>query len=309
MIRVGTRRSALALIQANEVADLLRARGARVEIVPMRTEGDRLDTAPLAMVGGKGLFVREFEEALLASRIDVAVHSLKDLPAERPPGLSLAALPPRADPRDVLVTRGGGRLQDLAPGALVGTSSPRRRALVLSVRPDLRVEPLRGNVDTRLSKLESAACDAVILAAAGLARLGVRPEHLAILDAESFLPAVGQGIIAVEARCEDEPTLAALAALDDPATRACAEAERSVLRYLGASCNSPLAAHATIRAGGPMLRVVGLVASDDGAAVLRAEREGPVARAAAMGREVAEALLEKGAAHLAPLRPLAGRAG
>ena len=156
MIRVGTRRSALALVQANEVADALRAQGATVEIVPMRTEGDRLAAASLALVGGKGLFVREIEESLLASRIDVAVHSLKDLPAELAPGLCLAALPPRADARDVLVTRGGGRLRDLPPGAVVGTSSPRRRALVLAARPDLRVEPLRGNVDTRLRKLESA---------------------------------------------------------------------------------------------------------------------------------------------------------
>jgi hydroxymethylbilane synthase len=306
VIRVGTRRSALALVQANEVADALRAAGAAVEIAPMRTEGDRLDGASLALVGGKGLFVREIEEALLASRIDVAVHSLKDLPAELPPGLCLAALPPRADPRDVLVTRGGGRLRDLAPGAVVGTSSPRRRALVLAARPDLRVEPLRGNVDTRLRKLESAACDAVILAAAGLHRLGVMPAHAEMLDPEDFIPAVGQGIIAVEARVADGPTLAALAALDHCITRACAEAERAFLERLGASCNSPLAAHATVVAAGEHLRLTALVASDDGGAVLRARGEGSVARAAAIGRDLADTLLERGAAEVAPLRPVAG---
>jgi hydroxymethylbilane synthase len=306
VIRVGTRGSALALIQANEVAGALRARGAAVEIVPMRTEGDRLDGTPLALMGGKGLFVREIEEALLASRIDVAVHSLKDLPAELPPGLCLAAMPPRADPRDVLVTREGGRLSELAPGAVVGTSSPRRRALVLAARPDLRVEPLRGNVDTRLRKLASGGCDAVILAAAGLARLGVWPDGARAFGAEDFVPAIGQGIIAAEARRDDGPTLAALRPLDDAATRACAEAERAVLARLGASCNSPLAAHAILAGGGEILRVRGLVASDDGSAILRAVREGPVARAAALGRELAEALLERGAAAVAPFHPVAG---
>jgi hydroxymethylbilane synthase len=308
VITVGTRGSALALIQAEEIAGALRARGATVDIVPLRTEGDRLAGAPLALVGGKGLFVREIEEALLASRIDVAVHSLKDLPADLPPGLCLAALPRRADPRDVLITLGGGGLRDLPSGAVVGTSSPRRRALVLAARPDVRVEPLRGNVDTRLRKLESGACDAVILAAAGLARLGVWPDGAHVLGVEDFIPAIGQGIIAVEARADDGPTLAALRALDDPATRACAEAERAVLGRLGASCNSPLAAHATVAAGGEILRVTGLVASDDGTAVLRASREGAVARAAALGRELAERLLERGAAEVAPLHPVA-RAG
>jgi hydroxymethylbilane synthase len=306
VIKVGTRRSALALIQANEVGEGLRARGATVEIVPMRTEGDRLDGAPLALVGGKGLFVREIEESLLASRIDVAVHSLKDLPAELPPGLCLAALPPRADARDVLVTRGGGGLRDLPPGAVVGTSSPRRRALVLAARPDLRVEPLRGNVDTRLRKLESGACDAVILAAAGLQRLGLMPARAEMLDPEDFVPAVGQGIIAVEARVADGQTLAALAALDDRTTRACAEAERAFLGRLGASCNSPLGAHATVLAGGENLRLMALVASDDGSALLRTQGAGAVARAAALGRDLADALLERGAAELAPLRPVAG---
>ena len=180
---------------------------------------------------------------------------------------------------------------------------------MLAARPDLRVEPLRGNVDTRLRKLESAACDAVILAAAGLARLGVTPAHAETLDPEDFVPAVGQGIIAVEARVADGQTLAALAALDDRTTRACAEAERAFLGRLGASCNSPLAAHATVMAGGATLRLTALVASEDGCAVLRGQGEGSVARAAAIGRELADALLERGAAEVAPLRPVAGRTG
>jgi hydroxymethylbilane synthase len=255
------------------------------------------------------LFVREIDEALLASRIDAAVHSLKDLPADRPAGVCLAALPPRADARDVLVSRGGERLVDLAAGAVVGTSSPRRRALVLASRPDLVVEPLRGNVDTRLRKLESGAYAAVILAAAGLRRLKVAPSHAEVLDPEEFVPAVGQGIIAVEARRDDEATLAALAALDDSITRACAEAERAFLGGLGASCNSPLGAHATMLVNGGALRLAALIAAADGHAVLRGHREGAGAHAAAVGRELAAAMLERGAADVAPLHPAVGRAG
>ena len=251
MIRVGTRRSALALAQAGLVAQGLRAQGYAVELVPMRTEGDRLAGAPLALVGGKGLFVREIEQALLRGTIDVAVHSLKDLPAAMPVGLCLGAFPRREDPRDVLLTRTGRALEDLDAGSVVGTSSPRRRALVMAARPDLVVEPLRGNVDTRMVKLESVTYDAIILAAAGLHRLGVIPPHAVALDPEEFIPAIGQGIIAVEARTDDEETLAALAALDEPQTRDCAEAERAFLGRMGASCNSPLAAHATILGAAP----------------------------------------------------------
>ncbi|MGH7418537.1 MAG: hydroxymethylbilane synthase, partial [Candidatus Rokuibacteriota bacterium] len=233
MIRLGTRRSALALAQAALVAEGLRVQGHAVELIPMRTEGDRLAGAALALVGGKGLFVREIEQALLQGTIDVAVHSLKDLPAALPAGLCLGAFPPREDPRDVLVTRTGGALRDLASGSVVGTSSLRRRALVLAARPDVVVEPLRGNVDTRLAKLESGVCDAVILAAAGLHRLGVVTPHAVALPPDEFIPAVGQGVIAVEARDDDPATLAALADLDDAETRACAEAERGFLAGLG----------------------------------------------------------------------------
>jgi hydroxymethylbilane synthase len=309
VIRLGTRRSALALAQASLVAAGLRARGRQVEVVPMRTEGDRLASTALALVGGKGLFVREIEEALLTGAIDAAVHSLKDLPAELPAGLCLAAFPPREDPRDVFLTRTGGSLRDLAAGAVVGTSSPRRRALVLATRPDVVVEPLRGNVDTRLRKLEAGTCDAIILAAAGLHRLGLQPAHAEVLLPDEFIPAVGQGIIAVEARADDEETRAALALLDEAETRACADAERAFLARLGASCTSPLAAHATLsRGGSSTLRLTALIASEDGRDVMRAQAEGPRERAGALGRALADSMLARGAAAVSALRPVRGGA-
>jgi hydroxymethylbilane synthase len=300
MIRIGTRGSALALLQARAVASALA--GAETAIVPMRTEGDRLAEARLAAVGGKGLFVREIEEAVLRGEIEVAVHSLKDLPAESPPGLMLAAFPAREDPRDVLVTRLPATVETLAPGARVGTSSPRRRALLLAVRPDLAVEPIRGNVDTRLRKLASGEWDAIVLAAAGLRRLGVTPESWVVLDPETFVPAVGQGILAVQARVDDHATRACLARLDDPATRACALAERAYLARLGASCNTPMAAHA--RVDGATVRVAAVVASDDGRRLLRESAAAPAADAARLGREVAETLLRRGAADITALHPI-----
>jgi hydroxymethylbilane synthase len=300
MIRIGTRGSALALLQARAVASALA--GAETAIVPMRTEGDRLAEARLAAVGGKGLFVREIEEAVLRGEIEVAVHSLKDLPAESPPGLMLAAFPAREDPRDVLVTRLPATVETLAPGARVGTSSPRRRALLLAVRPDLAVEPIRGNVDTRLRKLASGEWDAIVLAAAGLRRLGVTPESWVALDPETFVPAVGQGILAVQARVDDHATRACLARLDDPATRACALAERAYLARLGASCNTPMAAHA--RVDGATVRMAAVVASDDGRRLLRESAAAPAADAARLGREVAETLLRRGAADITALHPI-----
>lgn len=303
MIRLGTRGSALALAQAGVIAQGLRAQGLEVEIVALRTEGDRLANASLAQVGGKGLFVREIDEALLAARIDVAVHSLKDLPAERPAGVCLAATPPRADARDALIARGGERLADLPPRVVVGTSSPRRRALVLAARPDLAVAPLRGNVDTRLAKLAAGDCAAIVLAMAGLERLGIAPGRAEVLDPEAFVPAVGQGIIAAEARAGDGAARAALAALDDGSTRACAEAERAFLRGLGASCNSPLGAHATLLAGGQRLRLTAVIAAGDGRAMLRAHAEGAAARAEVVGAELAASMLAQGAAEVAPLHP------
>jgi hydroxymethylbilane synthase len=301
VIRLGTRASALALVQAREVADRLTAGGAEVEIVSIRTEGDRQAEARLAVVGGKGLFVREIEEALLRKEIDLAVHSLKDLPAEQPDGLTLSVYPPRADARDVLVARGPATVATLPAAAVVGTSSPRRRAMVLSLRPDLDVQPIRGNVDTRLRKLDAGGFDAIVLAAAGLDRLGLSLPHCEFLDPDVFVPAVGQGILALEARIDDRTTLDHLTALDDPATRACALAERAYLARLGASCNTPMAAHARLQLGS--VRLTGIVASEDGRRLLRASATGLAAEALELGRGLAEALLAQGAAAITPLEP------
>jgi hydroxymethylbilane synthase len=300
VIRVGTRSSVLALAQARSVVAGLA--GATAEIVPMRTEGDRLAEARLAVVGGKGLFVREIEEALLRGEIDVAVHSLKDLPAELPPGLILAAFLAREDARDVLVARRPATLETLARGARVGTSSPRRRALLLALRPDLAVEPIRGNVDTRLRKLAAGDWDAIVLAAAGLRRLALEPEHTTALDPEVVVPAVGQGIIAVQTRADDGDTRARLAPVDHPGTRACALAERGYLARLGASCHTPMAAHA--RLDGDTLRMSAVVASEDGRRVLRASGAAPTREAGRLGGDLADALLAQGAADITPLTPL-----
>jgi hydroxymethylbilane synthase len=304
VIRLGTRGSALAVIQAREVADRLAAGGVEVEIVTMKTEGDRRADARLADVGGKGLFVREIEEALLRKEIDLAVHSLKDLPAETPDGLTLGAYPPRADARDVLIARETATLATLRPRAVVGTSSPRRRAVLLAVRPDVDVQPIRGNVDTRLRKLGSGDFDAVVLAAAGLVRMGLTLPHCELLDPDVFVPAVGQGILGLEARADDRATLSHLAALDDPATRPCAVAERACLARLGASCNTPVAGYAHL--ADATVRLTAIVASEDGRRLLRATGSGVTADAAAIGRGVADSLLAQGAAEITALEPRAG---
>jgi len=301
VIRIGTRASALALAQAESVATALRAHGQDTEIVPMRTEGDRLAAARLAVIGGKGLFVREIEDALLEGSVDVAVHSLKDLPAGLPDGLVLAAFPAREDPRDVIVTRGRGGLEGLASGAVVGTSSPRRRALLLAARPDLAVEPLRGNVDTRLRKLETGACDATVLAAAGLRRLGITPPYAEPLAVDVFVPAVGQGVLGLEARVADERVRASLAVLDDRVTRACVLAERAFLERLGASCVTPVAGHASMEGGALVMHA--LVVSEDGQRILRERATAATADAPDLGRALADALLDRGAAGMVALVP------
>ncbi len=302
-ITIGTRGSPLALVQAQSVAAPLRALGAAVEIVPVRTEGDRRLEVQLAAIGGKGLFVREIvEEMLLAGALDCAVHSLKDLPAQIPAGLCLAAFPEREDPRDVLVTRERSRFEDLRAGARLGTGSPRRRALALALRPDLVVEPIRGNVDTRLSKLERDGWDGVLLAAAGLKRLGLVPSHVQPLDPEVFVPAVGQGVLAVEARTDDAPVRTLLENLGHIATRACALAERACLARLGASCNSPMAAHAIL--DGTSLRMTALVASEDGRKVLRASAVGAPEEPERLGQHLADSLLDQGAASVTQLKPV-----
>ncbi len=292
-LRLGTRGSRLAVAQSGQVADALRARGAQIEIVIIRTSGDRLADVALADFGGKALFVREIEEALLDGRVDAGVHSLKDMPAELPVGLWLSAYPLREDPRDVLLTRSGGGLDELPRGARVATSSLRRRALLLARRPDLSIEPIRGNVDTRLRKLDEGLCDGLVVARAGLDRLGLKPEHAHALPVEEFLPAVGQGILGVEARMVDAEVLEALRGVDHAETRMQALGERAFLRRLAAGCHAPVAGHA--RLDGDAISIAGLVASADGVTVLTGEVSGPCSRAEGLGERLADDLLARGA--------------
>ena len=292
-LRFGTRGSRLAVAQSTQVADALRARGFEVELVTIRTSGDRLADVALADFGGKALFVKEIEEALLDGRVDAGVHSLKDMPALLPEGLYLAAFPLREDPRDVLLTRAGGGLDDLPRGARVATSSLRRRALLLARRPDLRVEPIRGNVDTRLRKLEEGLCDAMVMARAGLDRLGIKPDHAHVLSTEELLPAVGQGILGVEVRAADRHLREALQGLDDAAARAEALTERAFLRRLGAGCHTPVAGLA--RHTSLTVEMAGLVSSLDGRTVIRGRASGSSSRAEAVGERLADDLLARGA--------------
>ena len=265
-------------------------------MVPIRTSGDRLAQVALADFGGKALFVKEIEEALLERRVDLAVHSLKDMPAVLPDGLVLGAFPEREDPRDTLVTRRGGTLDELASKSVMGTSSLRRKVLVLGRRQDLDLRPIRGNVDTRLTKLEDGTYDAIILAQAGLNRLGLSPVHAALLSVDEFPPAVGQGILAVEARGDDARTLELLGSVDHTRTRMEALAERAFLRGLAAGCHTPVAGYAC--ADARALTLTGLVASLDGRTVIRSAVSGPSSTAEALGQKLAEELLARGAAGL-----------
>ncbi len=297
-IVIGTRASALALWQTGYVVDHLRAAtpGLDVEIKTIQTRGDRVRDRALSQVGGKGLFVKEIESALLSGEIDLAVHSLKDMPTEQPEALALGAILERADPRDALVVRGGdGHRPDLAtlPGdARVGTSSLRRRAQILAARPDLQVLDLRGNVDTRLRKLREGQYEAIVLAVAGLERLGHAEAISQVLPLDLMLPAVGQGALCVEVRASDEATRALIAPLDHAPTRQAAEAERALLRWLEGGCQVPVGAHAEI--DGDRVRLQGLVAALDGSRLVRDAIHGPAAEAEALGIELAERLLATG---------------
>jgi hydroxymethylbilane synthase len=297
-LTLGTRGSPLALRQAALAAEALSARwpGLQVTVLPIKTTGDRLADVPLAGAGGKGLFVKEIEEALLDGRIDLAVHSLKDLPVELPHGLRLGAIPPREVPFDALISRDSLRFADLPLGARVGTSSLRRQVQFLHRRPDLHIVPLRGNVETRLKKLDMLGLDAVVLATAGLIRLGLQQRITEQLQPEVCLPAIGQGALAIEIRTDDARVATVVGAIDHRETRLATAAERAFLRRLGGSCVTPVAAFGQVEADSLVLE--GMVASLDGQRLLRHARRGDANTPEDLGRTLAEDLLAAGAAEI-----------
>ena len=307
-LRIGTRRSLLATTQSGHVADLIRERlGREVELVEITTEGDT-NTAPLATMGGTGVFVSALRDALLRGEVDVAVHSLKDLPTTPAEGISLVAVPTREDPRDVVVARDGLTLGELPVGSRVGTGSPRRAAQLEALGLGVEVVGIRGNVDTRIGKVASGEYDAVLLARAGLARLGRVDEATEVLDPLQMLPAPGQGALAIECRSSDVALVEELAVLDDHATRASVTAERAVLATLEAGCSAPLGALAEVVEGddGDELWIRAIVLSPDGGLSIRMSATGDVDDAAATGTRLASEMLADGAADLmnqdAPVR-------
>jgi len=304
-LRLGTRRSALARAQSEVVAQRLRETSGRdVVLVEVTTRGD-VDRAPLATIGGTGVFVTALREALLEGRVDLAVHSMKDLPTAAADGLVLAAVPPREDPRDVLVAAGGAGLGDLPPGARVGTGSPRRAAQLRALGLGLDVVDVRGNVDTRVGMVASGRLDAVVLAAAGLRRLGREDEITDVLDVEVVLPAPAQGALALECRADDAETALACAALDDPLTRSATTAERALLGALEAGCSAPVGALARTAGGegGGELVLQAVAASSDGSRVLRRSARGDDRDPLGLGRRLAAELLADGAADLVAVGP------
>jgi len=291
-LRLGTRRSPMAMAQSAHVAELLTARtGRRVELVGLSTTGD-VSRAELTQIGGTGVFVSTLRERLLDGSVDFAVHSLKDLPTWTESGLVLAAVPPRDDPRDALAARNGDKLADLPPGARIGTGSPRRAAQLLMIRPDLRPVPIRGNAGTRLGRVTSGEVDAVVLAYAGLARIGRLDVVSQVFEPEEMMPAPGQGALAVECLASRADLAELLGQIDDQASRAATDAERSLLAALQAGCTAPVGAYA---AGTDALRLDAIVAAADGGEALRASAAGPVSEAGRIGRQVAAELLRRGA--------------
>jgi hydroxymethylbilane synthase len=305
-LRLGTRASQLALTQSQAVADAITATsGVPVELVHVSTYGDR-STEAIAQLGGTGVFVSALRDALHAGTVDLAVHSFKDLPTAPTPGLTVAAVPAREDPRDVLVARDGLTLGELPPGARIGTGAPRRMAQLRALGLGLDVVPIRGNVDTRMGKVTSGELDAVVLARAGLARLGRISAVTEVLDPIQVLPAPAQGALAVECRRDDTRVVALLAALDDPAARACVAAERSVLAALEAGCSAPVAAHAELAEaedGSAELWLRASVTAIDGSDSVRDSISGPAPEAESLGRRLAAELIDRGAAALMAVSP------
>ncbi len=291
---IGTRGSKLALWQAEWVQASLQALAPELSVTlqTIKTSGDKILDVPLAAIGGKGLFVKEIEEALLREDIDLAVHSMKDVPTQLPEGLAILCVPKREDPRDALISRNGLKLADLPPGARVGTSSLRRQAQLLHHRPDLRIQMLRGNLDTRLRKVRDGDYEAIVLAAAGLSRLGWSDQVSEYLPYQVSLPAIGQGAIGIEGRRDDAFVRSLVQQLDHQATHTAVTAERALLERLEGGCQVPIAAHAILR--GDALLMDGLVASVDGQQVLRETIEGPATEAERVGRSLAEQLLARG---------------
>ena len=294
-LRIATRKSALALWQAEYVkAELMRHHPQlQVELVPMSTQGDKILDTPLAKIGGKGLFVKELEQAMLEGRADIAVHSMKDVPVEFPEGLMLHTICPRENPQDAFVSNQFKALSDLPAGAVVGTSSLRRQCQIKALRPDLTVRDLRGNVNTRLAKLDNGEYAAIILAAAGLIRLGFEHRIASLLPIETSLPANGQGAVGIECRSDDLQVQQLLAPLEHGITRSCVLAERAMNRKLQGGCQVPIGAYAEI--DGDTLSLRGLVGSLDGREIIRHQVSGPVAEAEQLGTALAEHLLSQGA--------------
>jgi len=292
VLRLGTRKSPMAMAQSGRVASLITERtGISVELVGLTTFGD-VTRAELAQIGGTGVFVSALRESLLAGEVDFAVHSLKDLPVGPMPGIVLAAVPPREDPRDALVGREGAKLADLPPGARIGTGSPRRAAQLLLLRPDIRPVAVRGNAGTRLGKVQSGELDAVLLAYAGLARIGRLDVVTQVFEPDEMMPAPGQGALAAECLDRDPDLLQLLACMDDPASRAAVIAERSVLAALQAGCSAPVGAYA---AGTEMLQLRAVVAEAGGGSAVRASAGAPASEADRLGGQVAAELLRRGA--------------
>jgi hydroxymethylbilane synthase len=298
LLRLGTRGSKLALIQAGLVRDALAASVPAlaapdaIAIVAIKTTGDAIQDRPLSEAGGKGLFVKEIEEALLAHRIDAAVHSMKDMPTAQPPGLAITAFLPREDARDVLIAGDAKRIADLRQGAVVGTSALRRRAQLLHRRPDLQIVTLRGNVETRLAKRAAGTVEATLLALAGLKRLGMAHVGTPVPEDE-MLPAVGQGAVCVECRAEDASVRAWLAAIDHRPTATCVAAEHAMLVVLDGSCRTPIAGHAILASDGA-LHLRGLIVKPDGSELIATERRGAATDAEALGRDAGHELKRRG---------------